>query len=173
MQIPLRAVPALLLIFVFLFPGCRQPGTGERQKLEARIDSLQQALDNAYRPGLGEFMSAIQAHHEKLWFAGRNENWELADFEIHEIQEALDDISSYCKDRPEIQFLPMLRPAIDSLNISIGQKNGASFRQHYLLLTHTCNNCHQATHHAFNVIRVPESSGFPDQEFMAHRPGDQ
>ena len=35
-------------------------------------------------PGFEEFMSNIQAHHAKLWFAGQNHNWKLADFEIHE-----------------------------------------------------------------------------------------
>ena len=38
-------------------------------------------------------MSGIQVHHEKLWFAGTAKNWRLADFEIHEIMEAVDDIA--------------------------------------------------------------------------------
>jgi hypothetical protein len=31
-----------------------------------------------YEPGLGEFMTATQLRHAKLWFAGKNSNWDLA-----------------------------------------------------------------------------------------------
>jgi hypothetical protein len=36
-----------------------------------------------YEPGLGEFMTATQLRHAKLWFAGRHKNWDLAAYEIN------------------------------------------------------------------------------------------
>ncbi|HEY4155160.1 MAG TPA: hypothetical protein VGM24_07025 [Puia sp.] len=130
---------------------------------------MQKMIDSSYRPGLGEFMSGIQLHHEKLWFAGKNENWKLADFEINEIKETITDINNYCKDRPEIHFLPMINPVLDSLANAIQEKNSASFIKNYSLLTGTCNSCHQATKHEFNVIKVPRVSAFSDQEFTVPR----
>jgi len=41
-----------------------------------------------YAPGLGEFMTATQLRHAKLWFAGKENNWDLAAYEIDEIAEA-------------------------------------------------------------------------------------
>ena len=32
-------------------------------------------------------MGGIQTHHAKLWFAGLNNNWKLAEYEIDEIKE--------------------------------------------------------------------------------------
>ena len=156
-------IPVLLCV-VFIY-SCNGQPAGDQRQLEARIASLQKIVDHSYRPGLGEFMSGIQLHHEKLWFAGKYKNWELANFEINEIKEALTDIGDYCKDRPETHFLPMINLPLDSLNHSIQEKNSASFQRYYTALTNTCNSCHQATQHAFNVIRVPDSSPFPDQEF--------
>jgi len=52
-------------------------------ELRSQVTELQKKIDDSYKPGLGEFMSNIQVHHAKLWFAGINQNWELADFEIH------------------------------------------------------------------------------------------
>ncbi|HVY75249.1 MAG TPA: hypothetical protein VG890_10485 [Puia sp.] len=151
---------------ILLFAAaCQQPKSQEINLLKTRIDSLQQTIANSYRPGLGEFMSAIQLHHEKLWFAGKNQNWALADFEIHEIMEALDDINHYCQDRPEVRDLPMISPALDSLAGSIKNKNLSTFNRNYFVLTETCNSCHQATQHGFNRIKVPETSSFPDQDF--------
>ena len=69
------------------------------------------AGDN-YKPGLGEFMSGIQVHHAKLWFAGTAANWKLADFEVGEIKETLDDVEKYCTDRPELASLPMIHPPL-------------------------------------------------------------
>ncbi len=68
-------------------------------------------------------MSNIQLHHAKLWFAGINRNWELAQFEIHEIQEALEDISNFNADRPETKAITMINPAIDSLSTAISKKD--------------------------------------------------
>ena len=74
---------------ILFLPSCARSGR-RRGALEAKIDSLQRRLDDAYRPGLGEFMSGIQVHHAKLWFAGNAQNWKLADFEVGEIRETLE-----------------------------------------------------------------------------------
>ncbi len=133
--------------------------------MRRQIDSLRQNLDNTYKPGLGEFMSGIQVHHAKLWYAGINSNWKLADFEINEIIEALDDIKKYNADRAEVKSIGMIYPAIDSLNASIKKHDQEQFKAGFQILTNICNNCHRATAHEFNVIKVPETPPFSNQEF--------
>ena len=41
-----------------------------------------QPAKDSYAPGLGEFMTATQLRHAKLWFAGKENNWDLAAYEI-------------------------------------------------------------------------------------------
>ena len=41
-----------------------------------------QPAKESYEPGLGEFMTATQLRHAKLWFAGTQNNWDLAAYEI-------------------------------------------------------------------------------------------
>src|ERR1700754_811777 len=94
-------IPCLLFC---MLAACGQPGK-DSADLKAQVDSLQRKLDNTYKPGLGEFMSGIQVHHAKLWFAGRSANWPLAGFEIGEIRESIDDIKKFCSDRPEVSSL--------------------------------------------------------------------
>lgn len=153
---------ALVLPLAFL--ACDQSHS-DNAALEKRIDSLEQKLAGSYRPGLGEFMSDIQVHHAKLWFAGTNENWRLADFEIHEIMEAVDDIKQYETDRPEVKEIPMLTGALDSVNAAIGQKDPAAFHRSFVLLTNTCNKCHQAVNYDFNQVKIPDSPPFSNQVF--------
>ncbi len=153
----------LLILFIALF-SCGQKDD-RMALLEKRIDSLSRHTDSAYSPGLGEFMVSIQLHHSKLWFAGKYGNWELANFELGEILESLEDINHYNKDRPEIKNLPMIYSPLDSLKSAIIKKDQAGFKRSYIFLTNTCNSCHQVTKHGFNKIKIPDSEPVTDQVF--------
>lgn len=154
----------LFYLIVIVGFSCNQ-SPSNNVALQKTIDSLQYKIKNVYTPGLGEFMSQIQVHHAKLWFAGKEENWELANFEIGEIQEALDDIPKFCADRPEVKSIDMIVPAMDSLSIAVKEKNENKFTNGFILLTATCNDCHKSTNHGFNVIKLPDTPPFSNQVF--------
>jgi hypothetical protein len=171
----MSVVSKLLIAFLTILLSCH-PQNNPGSEMQSKIDSLQKQLDKTYKPGLGEFMTGIQLHHAKLWFAGQNQNWPLADFEIHEIEESLDDIDEFCKDRPEVKSIGMLRPAIDSVAAAIRRnlnnepplptvQNLQSFKNSFSVLTTTCNNCHKATDHGFNVVTIPTSPPVSNQDF--------
>jgi len=154
----------LFYLIVITTFSCTQ-SSSDNLALQKKIDSLQTEVNNSYKPGLGEFMSQIQMHHAKLWFAGKEENWQLANFEIGEIQEALDDIPKYCADRPEVKSIDMIVPAMDSLSNAVKEKNENKFKTGFTLLTATCNDCHKATNHGFNVIKIPDTPPVTNQFF--------
>jgi hypothetical protein len=132
---------------------------------QKRMDELEKRINDGYRPGLGEFMSGIQVHHDKLWFAGTNGNWKLAQFEIDEIKEALAAIQKYCADRPETKEISIIEEPIDSVSHAILENDEPKFRSNFQLLTNTCNTCHLVTDHGFNVIKIPDMPPFSNQEF--------
>jgi hypothetical protein len=156
--------PTFFIILTLGLFSCDQQGD-KMQVLQNRIDSLDHKLANTYKPGFGEFMSGIQAHHSKLWFAGQNQNWKLADFEVHEIMEAIEGIQKFQTERKESQMIGMIKPALDSINNAIQQKNPVMFQSSYSLLTITCNNCHRAANFEFNVVKIPDSQPFSNQDF--------
>jgi hypothetical protein len=152
------------LVIIIFSSSCNQQAQSTGP-LQPRIDSLEKKLATTYKPGFGEFMSSIQVHHAKLWFAGKNKNWELADFEMHEIGETIDAIKEYQTEREESKKVDMLKPALDAVNDAIQKKDSALFNSSYLLLTSTCNNCHKAVNFGFNVVKVPDSPPFSNQAF--------
>lgn len=154
----------LFLIIIFSFFSCDH-SLSKTKALQQKVDSLQIAINDAYKPGLGEFMSEIQVHHAKLWFAGKYQNWELANFEVGEIQEVLNDIPKYCSDRPEVKSLGMIMPVMYNLSNAIKEKNESKFDSGYTVLTATCNDCHKATNHGFNLIKIPDVVPVPNQVF--------
>jgi hypothetical protein len=123
-------------------------------------------------PGLGEIMTLNQMRHAKLWLAGEAGNWNLADYELDELQEGFDDVVKYHpthKDSP----LPLsdLVPKImsqpmQSLRQAVGAKDTPGFEKSFDDLTAACNSCHQATDFGFNVVKRPDgSSWFSNQDF--------
>lgn len=157
----MKTAPLFLLLIALA--SCSQ--NDNSQPLQSKVDSLQQKINNAYKPGLGEFMLGIQEHHAKLWFAGTNKNWALADFEVHEIGETLDDIKQYCTDRPEVKSIGIIDPAISSISNAIKQKDEEVFRKGFVQLTASCNTCHKDNQHGFNVIIIPSAQPVTNQEF--------
>jgi hypothetical protein len=159
-----RSALPLIVIGSGLLASCGQAGP-DNTAMQVQVDSLQRRISNSYTPGLGEFMSGIQVHHEKLWFAGSARNWKLANFEIGEIRESLDDIQRFCTDRPEIASIPMILPPMDSISKAVADEDLPRFKAVFTQLTNTCNNCHRATKHEFNVIQTPTTPPFSNQVF--------
>jgi len=144
--------------------SCNQPNS-QLRALQNQIDSLKLKTNDTYKSGLGEFMNGIQLHHGKLWFAGINDNWKLAKFEVQEIHEALDDVKKYITDRPETKLIKMIYPPLDSVTAAIQLQNRVLFKSSFISLTETCNSCHRVTQHEFNVITIPTSPPVTNQEF--------
>lgn len=126
---------------------------------------LKQRLKDAYKPGFGEFMGNIQRHHAKLWFAGINENWKLADYELHELVENVEDIEKYVIERIESRQVVMLEPSINNIKKAIGKKDLLKFKESFNNLTASCNSCHTSNSFEFNVITIPKNPPVTNQEF--------
>lgn len=156
--------PAIFLSSILLLAACNQ-NSGDIKKLQSKIDSLQKQLAETYKPGFGELMSGVQTHHAKLWFAGINENWQLAEFEVHEIKESLDAVQKFCSNRPETKAISMMVPSLDSMTDAISQKNTLLFKNNFHLLTNACNNCHKNTEHGFNIVTIPSALPVVNQDF--------
>ncbi len=122
-----------------------------------------------YILGMGEIMSATQMRHAKLWFAGRAKNWELARYELGEIEEGLKEAVRYYpvfKNAPISAMLDRYTsPPLADLAQSIEERNGAKVAKAFDGLTAACNGCHQAAEHGYIVIKRPSGEPYGNQEF--------
>ena len=150
------------IVSIFSFISCNDK---KFNNLQNQVDSLKITIENTYKPGLGEFMLAVQTHHAKLWFAGINKNWSLADFEVGEIKETLNNAIKFLPERSETKDIPMIFPVLDSLYADIKNENLAKFTTHFNALTKNCNECHHAVGFDFNKIKIPTSEPVSNQEF--------
>jgi len=122
-------------------------------------------------PGLGEIMTLTQMRHSKLWFAGQAGNWSLADYELDELNEGMQDAATFHathKNSPlPIPALieKIMTDPVHRLETAIDAHNGSGFTQAFDALTEACNSCHRATNFGFNVVTRPSVNPYSNQEF--------
>jgi hypothetical protein len=128
-----------------------------------------QPAKDSYAPGLGEFMTATQLRHAKLWFAGQENNWDLAAYEIDEITEGLEDAEKQFPTRDGIPVADMIKanidPAVEQLKKAVAAKSRTKFVVAFDNLTSACNTCHAGADKPFIRIQRPTSSPMSNQNF--------
>jgi hypothetical protein len=161
----------LIGLAVVFLAGCSpQQNVNYGAALEAKVADLEKTVDDL-KPGLGEIMGVIQQHHAKLYFAGTKANWPLADYELDEIQESLDDAMKFYPKFKEVpvpltELIPtMTKASLGQVRAAIGQKNQKSFVQAFGALSASCSNCHEAANHPFVKIQTPTEAMFSNQKF--------
>jgi hypothetical protein len=163
-----RVLIGVLLISLI---GCSsQESSNSNTVLGAKVADLQKTIDDL-KPGLGEIMGVIQQHHAKLYYAGSRANWPLAQYELDEIQESLDDAVKYYprfKDVavPLTELIPtMTKASLAQMHAAIDRKNEKGFVKAFDSLSLSCSNCHQAANHPFIRIQAPTEAMFSNQKF--------
>ena len=128
-----------------------------------------QPAKEPYEPGLGEFMTAIQLRHAKLWFAGKSNNWSLAAYEIDEIKEGLEDAARLHSIFDGVPVAEMIKTIIDprivQLEKAIERKNSTQFIAAFDELTNGCNRCHAGAGKPFIRIQRPSEPPLSNQNF--------
>jgi len=123
-----------------------------------------------FAPQLSALMNLlIQPRHAKLGLAGRTGNWPLATYALVEIRQVFAGIK---KAQPRFAGLPVaelveaaIGQPLNAVEAAIKQQDAKKFAVAYDQLTQGCNACHQAVDHPFVVIKVPDASAFPNQDF--------
>jgi hypothetical protein len=135
----------------------------------SQVLAAAQPASAPYEPGLGEFMMATQLRHAKLWFAGKNHNWDLAAYEIDEIKEGLEDAAKLHSTVDGVPVADMIKtiidPRIEQLEKAVGAKNNAQFVAAFDELTDGCNACHAGAGKPFIRIQRPSGPPFSNQNF--------
>ena len=127
-----------------------------------------------YVMGMGDLMNTlIQPRHAKLGLAGRAENWAVANYALSELRQVFERIG---KAVPKFRGMPVpdlidaaLTSPLGAVEAAIREKDPKKFAAAYDRVTQGCNACHIELDHPFVVIKTPDTSVFPNQEFGPQR----
>lgn len=127
--------------------------------LKAKVAQLEQRIP---APELGQQMLELQIRHDRLWWAGKAGNWNLAYYMVSELGEALRGIEETNGEAPELQpqklseVMPaMMDPAIRNVQEALAKKDTAAFAEAFDRLSASCNACHAAAGVSFLHIQRP------------------
>ncbi len=154
--------------------------SGERnaQRLRETVDQLRDSLGavqkevqtlRAQTPGLGEYMSTIQLHAAKLWFAARAGNWTLARYEHDEMDETMEAAEALHARKDSVDISAVLESVRQSqltlLDREISARNWRGFREAYGQTLEACNGCHRPAGYPFIHIILPTREPVTNQEW--------
>jgi len=131
----------------------------------------------AARPSPGLFMSAVQLHFAKLYFAGEARNWDLARFERGEILEHLDVVAALRPQEGDVSVTGIMdafkNTQLVAIKDAIEMKDRGLFREAYRDSILMCNTCHQATGRPFITITMPTNPPVSNQRWEAPVSGEK
>ena len=159
-----RVMLALMAIAALAAAASSGPAAAQSQLGDPNAEPV------PFQPHMSALMSMlIQPRHARLGLAGKAENWSLAAYALKELRQGFAVVSKAVprwRDRPVPE---LIEAAVDHpitlIDYAIKLRYPAQFNEAYGRLTEGCNACHATTDHPFVVIKVPDVSPFPDQDF--------
>ena len=109
-------------------------------------------------------MSATQFLHYKVWYAGKSQNWPLADYEMKRLEDNFQDVVTFYPGLAQADMSMMEKPAAQ-VDRAIKTKDRSAFVHAFVELTAACNSCHRSQGYGFIVIRLPSASLHRNQIF--------
>lgn len=126
-----------------------------------------------FNPGFDDLMTMlVQPRHTKLFYAGKEKNWELAAAEARDLRQSFGrivaTIPNYQGSNVDEATGGFLVPGLDAVDAAVAAADPVAFAAAYKKLTDGCNACHTYMEHPFVVIKVPaapQDTSHPDQEY--------
>jgi hypothetical protein len=140
-------------------------------KLQDSLKNVQTEVKAAkdLAPGLGEYMTTIQLHTSKLWFAVKASNWPLAEYELDELRETMEAAKGLNAEKNGVKISnvldSVLQTQVAQLTESIKRKSAVEFQKSYDETLSACNGCHAESGHKFIQIIRPSAPPVSNQKW--------
>jgi hypothetical protein len=119
--------------------------------------------------GLGEYMTTIQLHAGKVWFAAKASNWELAEYELDELKETMESAKALNAEKNGVKISgvldSVLQTQVAELDKSIKSKSQTEFLKSYDETLNACNGCHTEVGYKFIHIVRPTAPPVTNQKW--------
>lgn len=134
------------------------------KRAEEELAKLKEAAS-----GLGEYMTTIQLHAGKLWFAAKASNWELAQYELDELKETMEAAKGLNAEKNGVKISgvldSVLQTQLPELDKSIKSKSQTKFQSSYDETLSACNGCHESAGYKFIHIVRPTAPPVTNQRW--------
>ncbi len=177
-NIGITVLLVVIIVLLLKLSSLNSAAAHESEQLNMSVSQLRDSLKNAnlgldslraQAPGLGDYMSTIQLHVSKLWFAGQASNWKLAKYELGELEETIDGAEALHAKKNGVDVSAVLQSVqqtqLPLVEKSIVQHNLRDFGSAYNQTLAACNGCHRPAGYEFIHIIVPTREPVTNQQW--------
>lgn len=110
--------------------------------------------------GFSRTMKEVGYRYQELYWAGKDMNWEYADYQVEHIYEAIEQGNVRRPEHKEsgINFVENVLPAMEK---AIASKDTSDFLRTFEILTVNCNACHAMEEVPFLTVKTPTERQSP------------
>lgn len=134
-----------------------------------QVNILEKQVQEVQEPDVYMVMGQMQQQVHKLMYSLDQENFSLADFYLHELEEATEtlvDANVMYHDQPVGELTKsMLAPVLVQLEESVDNQDIVRTREKASLFVQSCNNCHMSTGNGEIVVTERAESTPFNQRF--------
>lgn len=156
------------LISLLCLSGCERKQQGPEAVADEPESVEQAAGEDEEHEGdevhLAAAMEELGRRYASVWYGAQAQNTAFVDYQIHEIEEVIDDMRSA---RPVehgvdiVEFFDAnIFPALERLEETL--ENNQDFEAAYDAVIQQCNACHIATEHGFIKVKRPDFNPYPN-----------
>ena len=145
------------LTFLFIlsfFSACNQKHEAvQGQWIKGNEQEKLETIENQFR-GFDMAMVETGYRYQELYWAGKDENWEYADYQLEKIQKALENgLERRPKRKSSAQhFLTVTLP---QMNEALKKRDTVVFNKNFQMLTNSCVSCHAMEKVPFFNVKTP------------------
>ncbi len=145
------------LTFLFIlsfFSACNQKQEAvEGQWIKGNEQEKLETIENQFR-GFDMAMVETGYRYQELYWAGRDENWEYADYQLEKIQKA---IKNGLERRPKrtASAQHFLTVTLPQMNEALKKRDTVVFNKNFQMLTNSCVSCHAMEKVPFFTVKTP------------------
>jgi len=152
----------LIIFSAFVFVACNQQGNNGNAQGEWITGSAQEQLNTIEKQFRGFDLAMVETgyRYRELYWAGQDENWEYADYQLEKIKVAIENgferrpLRAQSAEHFMQEILPGMKRALE-------KRDSASFNQGFQILTANCNSCHALEDVSFFNVQIPETRHSP------------
>jgi len=151
------AILSACMAILVMVGACQQAPEKETIESEWLGANLQEMVENIESQfgGFDQTMIETGYRYKELHWAGVDENWDYARYQLEEMEEAVE--RGFVR-RParKASAKHFIETAIPNLFKAIDGGNKEAFLQEFMVLTASCNTCHAMEEVPFMMVKIPE-----------------
>ena len=151
-----------LLLVLFLLNACdkaKENGASQGNWIKGTEAEQIKTIEKQFR-GFDNAMVETGYRYQELYWAGQDENWEYADYQLEKIRIAIENgLERRPKRAKSAEFF--LNTVLPEMEKSLQRKDTVAFNKGFQNLTISCNSCHAMEKVPFFTVQIPTDRQSP------------